>query len=106
MPSVFGHQLGCCPPTISSITSDHDEFIDSLSLKGASSLISRPVTVRTIARFRDRRTGVTVFLTRLYATTELPVINLIPQHDPQSDPESASDGHTRLAKPFWINVRR
>jgi hypothetical protein len=32
-------------------------------------------------------------VTLLSTTTELVVLNLIPQHDPQSDPEFASHGH-------------
>src|SRR5713226_773954 len=66
----------------------------------AGSLINRPVTVRTIARFRHPRTGITVFLTHLSTTTELVIVNLIPQHDPQPDPEFASDGHSRLPQTF------
>jgi hypothetical protein len=48
--------------------------------KGAGILINRPVTVRTIRRFRHPRTGFTAFLLLLSATTELVVPNLIPQH--------------------------
>jgi hypothetical protein len=58
------------------------------------------VTVRTIARFRYARTGFTVFLLHLSATTELVVFNLIPQHDPQPDPEFASHWHSRLPQAF------
>jgi hypothetical protein len=68
-------------------------YSNSLFSREAGSLINRPVTRRTIPRFRHPRTGITVFLS---ATTELVVINLVPQHDPQPDPELASHGHSRL----------
>ena len=68
-------------------------YSNSLFSREAGSLINRPVTGRTIARFRHPRTGITVFLS---ATTELVVINLVPQNDPQPDPELASHGHSRL----------
>jgi hypothetical protein len=42
------------------------------------------------------RTGITVLLLHLSTTTELVVINLVPQHDPQPNPEFASGGHSRL----------
>src|SRR5580704_5187734 len=66
----------------------------------ADSLINRPVTFRTIPRFWHPRTGITAFLLLLSTTTELVVLNLIPQHDPQSDSQLASDGHTRLPQAF------
>jgi hypothetical protein len=53
------------------------------------------VTVRTIARCWHPRTGITAFLL-LSTTTELVVLNLIPQHDPQPDPQLASHGHARF----------
>jgi len=45
-------------------------------------------------------TGFTAFLLLLSATTELVIINLIPQHDPQPDPEFASHRHSRLPQTF------
>ena len=66
----------------------------------AGSLINRPVTIRTIPRFRHPRTGFTAFLLLLSTTTELVVINLVPQHDPQSDSQFASGGHSRLPQTF------
>jgi hypothetical protein len=44
--------------------------------------MNRPVTFRTIPRFWHPRTGITAVLLLLSATTELVVLNLIPQHDP------------------------
>ena len=46
------------------------------------------------------RTGFTAFLLLLSATTELVIINLIPQHDPESDPEFASCSNTRFSQAF------
>jgi hypothetical protein len=66
----------------------------------AGSLINRPVTFRTIARSRHPRTGITVLLLRPSTTTELVVINLVPQHDPQPNLEFASGGHARLPHTF------
>jgi len=78
--------LWCCPPNISSILTDHDELFELPGYPGrAGRLINRPVTVRTIADFKHPRTGCTTLLL-LSATTELFVVNLVPQHDPQSDP--------------------
>src|ERR1700732_2220712 len=62
----------------------------------AGSLINRPVTRRTIVRSRHPCTGGTAVLLLLSTTTELVVLHLIPQHDPQSDPEFASYSHSRL----------
>src|ERR1700685_2609318 len=53
----------------------------------AGRLINRTVTIRTITRSRHSRTGFTAFLLHLSTTTELLVINLVPQHDPQPNPE-------------------
>jgi hypothetical protein len=44
------------------------------------------------------RTGTTVFLPHLAAATELLVINLVAQHDPQPDPQLASYRHSRFAQ--------
>jgi hypothetical protein len=59
-------------------------YSNSLLFREAGILINRPVTIRTIARFRHPRTGFTTLLL-LSTTTELVVINLVPQQDPQSD---------------------
>jgi hypothetical protein len=54
------------------------------------------VTRRTIARSRPPCIGGTAVLLFLSTTTELVVLHLIPQHNPQSDPEFASYSHSRL----------
>src|SRR5215469_15247137 len=65
----------------------------------AGSLINRPVTIRTIRRFWHPRTGCTAVLL-LSTTTELFIINLVPQHDPQADPKLARNRHTRFSQTF------
>src|ERR1700681_682814 len=71
-------------------------YSNSLVSREAGSLINRAVSFRTIARFWHPHAGITAFLLLLSTTTELVVLNLIPQHDPQSDSELASHGYTRL----------
>src|SRR5258707_2290724 len=71
-------------------------YSNSQSFREAGSLINRPVTFRTIPRFWHSRTGITAFLLLLSTTTELVVLNLIPQHDPQPDPQLACHGHARF----------
>ena len=46
------------------------------------------------------RTGITVFLLHLSTTTELFIVNLVPQHDPESDPKFASYGNPGLSQTF------
>lgn len=92
--------LGCCPPNISSILTDHDELSELPGYPGrAGRLINRSVTVRTIPDFKHPRTGCTTSVL-LSATTELFVLNLVPQHDPQSDPELAGYRHARSPQTF------
>src|SRR5215472_13903829 len=79
----------CCPPTISSVTTDHEDLCELPCRKGAGSLTNRTVTVRTIADFKHSRTDSSALL--LSTTTELAVVNLIPQHDPQTNAQLA--GH-------------
>src|SRR5262250_3526651 len=54
--------------------------------------------MRTIADFKLPRTGRTALL--LSATTELLVIDLIAQHDPQPDPQLAGRSHARFPQPL------
>ncbi len=99
-PARLRSSTQCCPPNISSITVDHDELFELPVSQGRRSLITRSVTFRTIPRFWHLRTRTTAFLLLLSTTTELVVLNLIPQHDPQPDPELASYGHARLPQTF------
>src|SRR5215470_985983 len=58
------------------------------------------MTFRTIARLWHPRHRPHRFLLHLSATTELLIINLIPQHDPQPDPQLAGYRHARLSQTF------
>src|SRR6266436_2919435 len=51
-----------------------------------------------MTHFWHPRTGTTVFLPHLATATELLVINLVAQHDPQPDPQLASGSHSRFAQ--------
>ena len=46
------------------------------------------------------RTGSTVFLPHLAAATELLIIDLLAQHDPQSDSELTTYSDSRFAQPL------
>src|SRR5260370_20041668 len=71
-----------------------------------------------MARLRHSHHRPPFFLLYLSATTELLIINLIPQHDPQPDSQLACHRHARLAQTFlnqfaavetlqlWIAARR
>src|SRR5215470_18630291 len=62
----------------------------------AGSLINRTVTIRTKPRFKHPRTGGTALL--LSTTTELFIIDLISQHDPQSNAQLARYCHARFSQ--------
>ena len=64
----------------------------------AGSLINRTVTVRTIPDFKHPRTGRTAVL--LSTTTEFLVIDLIAQHDPQTNAQLAGRRHARFPQAF------
>src|SRR5580658_2548632 len=53
----------------------------------AGRLINQTVIFHTITRSRHPRTGSTAFLLHLSTTTEFLIIDLVPQHDPQPNPE-------------------
>jgi hypothetical protein len=92
--------IGAVLPTNHLFGHDSTMMCYSNSLREAGSLINRPVTVRTIARSRHPRTGITAVLLHLSTTTELVILNLVPQHDPQPNPEFASGGDPRLTQTF------
>ena len=73
-------------------------YANSLSSREAASLINRTVTIRTKPRFKHPRTGITALL--LSTTTELLVIDLIAQDDPQPDSQLARHRHARLPQPL------
>jgi|HubBroStandDraft_2_1064218.scaffolds.fasta_scaffold216993_3 hypothetical protein len=61
----------------------------------AGSLINRTLTMRSNPRFKHPRTDGTALL--LSTTTELFIIDLIAQHDPQANAQLARHRHARLA---------
>jgi hypothetical protein len=67
-------------------------YANSLARREAGSLINRTVTTRTKPRFKHPRTGGTAVL--LSTTTELLVIDLIAQHDPQANAQLACYRYT------------
>src|SRR5271170_1336317 len=69
-------------------------YANSLPGREAGSLINRTVTIRTKPRFKHPRTGITAVL--LPTTTELFIIDLLAQHDPQPDSQLAGHRHARL----------
>jgi len=60
----------------------------------AGRLINQTVTLRTITRSGHSRTGITVFCCICPRRTELVVINLISQHDPQPNPKFSRGGNS------------
>ena len=85
--------LGCCPPNISSILTDHDELFELPGYSREGGSPNQPAgDCSHHFRLQASRTGCTT-LVLLSATTELLVVNLVPQHDPQADPELAGYRH-------------
>ena len=64
----------------------------------AGRLINQTVIFHTITRSRHSRTGSTAFLLHLSTTTELLIIDLIPQHDPQPNPEFSCGRDSRFSQ--------
>ena len=50
------------------------------------------------------RTGSTAFLPQLAAATELLVIDLVAQHDPQPDPQFTSYRDSRFTQPLLLQL--
>ena len=80
-------------------------YANSLPRREAGSLINRTVTVRTIADFRHPRTDSAALLL-LSTTTELFIVDLVAQHDPQPDSQLACHRHTRLPYKFTTFYNR
>jgi len=66
----------------------------------AGSLINQSATVLRHNALRHPRTGTTVLLSPLPATTELVIVNLVPQQDPQTDPKFASCSYACFPQTF------
>ena len=74
-------------------------YSNSLRFREAGSPFSTPVTAeQDHLSARHSRTGITAFLPQLSAAAEFLVVNLIAQHDPESDPEFASYGDPGLTQ--------
>jgi len=68
-------------------------YSNSLRFREAGSPFNTPVTAeQDHLSARHSRTGITALLPQLSAAAEFLVVNLIAQHDPESDPEFASGG--------------
>src|SRR6202040_3478212 len=89
------------PPNISSDTFDHDVLCKLPSWWGGGWPIqlTRSLQSRTTVVSRHPRMGFPL-LRQLSTPTELFVVNLIPQHDPQPNAQLARRRHPRLAHPF------
>src|SRR5215831_20711455 len=112
--SVFRRQSRSCPPCRSDPCRLHHfgaahqpslrswwtmmTYANSLLKKGGGSLTNRPVTIRTKPRFKHPRTGSTALL--LSTTTELFVVDLIPQHDPEANAQLARHRYARFSHPL------
>jgi len=78
---------------------------NSLSFREAGSLITPAVTMLPDHEpFWHPRTGSTAFLPQLAAATELLVIDLVAQHNPQSDPEFTSYRDSHLTQPLLVQL--
>ena len=102
------HRFGVAPPNISSVTMRTTMiYSNSLRFREAGSPFNTPVTAeQDHLSARHSRTGITTFLPQLSAAAEFLVVNLIAQHDPESDPEFASGGGLCFPSPFCISLRR
>jgi hypothetical protein len=78
---------------------DHDEFFD-LPIAGGGEPNQSAGDFRTITRCWHSRTGITSSLLHLSTTTELVVLNLIPQHDPHPDSQFARNGGSCFSEAF------
>src|SRR5215472_6863012 len=89
--SVSLHQCGVAhQPSLRSLRTMMGNA-NSLPRREAGNLINRPVTIGTNAVSRHPRTGGTAVL--LSTTTELLVVDLVSQHDPQANSQLARHRH-------------
>ena len=76
-------------------------YSNSLRFREAGSPFNTPVTAgQDHLSARHSRTGITAFLSLQSAATEFLVVNLVAQHDPESNPEFASGGGLRFPQSF------
>jgi hypothetical protein len=93
----------CCPPNISSVTTDHDDSCELPEGRRVAYSFCRSRTIRTTSPRRHSRIQASP-LGRLCwrATAELVVIDRIAQHDPQSDAEFAAHRTTSCSEPLRL----
>jgi hypothetical protein len=98
----FPSSFRCCPPDISSVLADHDEFFELPAPRGGGSPIQgfRSLLRRIMFSSRHSRMGTTVLLSQLSTTAELLVIDLVTQQDPESDPQLSCRCHFRFPQTF------
>jgi hypothetical protein len=76
-------------------------YSNSLRFREAGSPFSTPVTAaQDHLSARHPRTGITAFLSLQSAAAEFLVVNLVAQHDPESNSEFASGGGLRFPQSF------
>ena len=96
---VSVHQFGVAHQTSLRSPWTMMSYSNSLRFREAGSLFSfQSLHCRTIYRSRHPRTGTTAFLPHLSAATELLVIDLVAQHDPETNPEFASYSDSRFSQ--------
>jgi len=98
----FASSSRCCPPDISSVLADHDEFFELPALRGGGSPIQGfdHCLAGSCSQAGIPALGTTVLLSQLSATTELLVIDLVTQQDPESDSQLSCRGHFRFPQTF------
>src|SRR5487761_549238 len=97
------HQFGVAHQTSLRPLLDHDDLFELPRGSGGGRVAYsalRSLQGRTIYRTRHSRTGSTAFLPQLSAAAEFLVVNLVAQHDPQTDSEFASGSHSRFPQSF------
>src|ERR1700751_2221819 len=99
---IYFSSSRCCPPDISSVLADHDEFFELPASRGRRVAYSgiRSLLRRIMFSSRHSRMGTTVLLSQLSATTELLVIDLVTQQDPESDSQLSCGCHFRFPQTF------
>jgi hypothetical protein len=98
--SLLLSSFWCCPPNISSVTQDQDEFCELPAFPGGGSPNqgrSRGCWTKVLSR--HLRIGTTT-LSLLAAAAEFRIIDLIAQHNPQTNAQFARSGYARFAEPF------
>ena len=95
----------CCPPNISSVTRDHDDYANSLRGGGLPTHFAGHVVRPTTSPHRHSRIRASPRCRRRQcATAELVVVDLIAQQDPQSDAQLSRHRDACLSEPFLLEL--